>query len=357
MVARSDRRVPHTVIHVLGSAAVGGTAQARIVASLARSLDPNRYRLQAWFLDEPGPLVDFLARAGVPARTVLFRGRVDFLGVVRVARALRQNRPEIVHLHVGGRSRLRALQVLSSAKRVAHLHGDYTEAGAPLALDRFVRSAHAAIATSRAVAASAADQATVIYPGVEATPARPPAGGRAPTIGAAGRLEPIKALDVLLEAAALLRGRYRDLRVELAGSGACEARLRALAAQLGIADAVAFLGWREDMNVLHARWELFAQPSLHEGFGLGALEAMAAGLPVVASATGGLPELIEDGRTGFLVPPGAVEPLADRLGRLLADDTLRARMADLARQRVRQSFSVDEMAAQTAKLYDELLLI
>jgi glycosyltransferase involved in cell wall biosynthesis len=354
-VLSADTRRPRTVVHVLGTAHARGTAQARIVAALTRALDPERYRLRAWFLDEPGPLIGMFEAAGVPPHMVTFRGPTDPVGVFRVAQALRRDRPKIVHLHVGGRSRLWLLQVLSSAKRVAHLHGDHTEAGAPLALASFVRGADAAIATSRAVAAVAPGGATVIYPGVEIPDSEASVQGRRPMIGAVGRLEPVKGLTILLEAAASLRNRYPDLRVELAGSGTCEPRLRSLAAQLGLDAMVRFLGWRADVDALHRRWQAFAQPSVHEGFGLAALEAMAAGLPVVASAAGGLPELVEDGRTGFLVPVDSVEALADRLGRLLEDERLRARMGGAARRRVHECFSVDEMAARTAKVYDELL--
>ena len=126
--------------------------------------------------------------------------------------------------------------------------------------------------------------------------------------------------------------RLPELQIELAGSGTCEPRLRSLAAQLGIADSVNFLGWREDVDALHRRWQVFVQPSIHEGSGSSALEAMASGLPVVASAAGGLPEVVEDGRTGFLVPVGAVDALVDRLGRLLEDEELRAEMGDAGRE-------------------------
>jgi glycosyltransferase involved in cell wall biosynthesis len=340
---------------VLGRASVGGTAHVRIVAALARSLDSRRYHLQAWFVDESGPLVDTLTAAGVPARAVIFRGRRDPVGALRAAQALRRSRPEIVHLHVGGRSRVWLLQALSSAKRVAHLHGDHTDGGAPLSLEPFVRGSDAAIATSKAVAA-AAGAATVIYPGVDVPPSKAPLRDRPPIFGAVGRLEPTKGLDALLEAAAILRRGHPELRVELAGTGSCESRLRSLAERLGLADVVDFLGWREDVDALHRRWQVLVQPSLHEGFGIAALEAMASGLPVVASATGGLPELVEDERTGFLVPVGDVEALAGRLGRLLGDDALRARLGDAARQRALRSFSVEEMAARTATVYDRLLV-
>src|SRR5512133_4194972 len=166
MVTRAHRRAPHPVLHVLGSASISGTAHVRVVAALARSLDPDRYAVRAWFVDKAGPLVDVLGRSGVPARAVIFRGGRDPLGALRIAQALRRDRPEIVHLHVGGRSRMWLLRAMSPAKRVAHLHGTSRDDGTPLALEQFVRSSDAAIATSQAVA-NAAGAATVIYPGIE----------------------------------------------------------------------------------------------------------------------------------------------------------------------------------------------
>jgi glycosyltransferase involved in cell wall biosynthesis len=343
------------VVHLLGSASVRGTAQARIVAALARSLDPDSYRLSAWFLDDAGPLVQTLVAAGVPARPVIFRGRSDFTGAVRFARAIRGERPRLVHLHVGGRSRLWLLRGLCSAKRVAHVHGERAEDGTPLPLKTFARSVHAVIATSEAAAAAVPGSATVVYPGVDVVDKVAPPSLGPPTIGSIGRLEPTKGTAVLLKAAAVLRRRLPGLRIELAGSGSCEPQLRSLAAELGIADSVHFLGWRDDIDSLHRRWQVFAQPSIHEGLGLSVLEAMAAGRPVVASATGGLSELVEDGRTGFLVPAGQVGALVDRLGRLLADGELRAHMGNAGWERVRDAFSVAAMAAKTARIYDRLL--
>jgi glycosyltransferase involved in cell wall biosynthesis len=354
MIHPSDRRPPHTVLHVLGRASVWGTAHVRLVAGLVRLLDSDRYRLRAWFVDEPGPLVDLLAAHRVPAHAVLFRGRSDPMGVARVAQALRRDRPGIVHFHVGGRSRTWLLRILSPAKRVAHLHGAHGDDGEPISLEPFVRSCHAVVATSRAVAA-AAGCGTVVYPGAEVPGSKASLRERPPTIGAVGRLEPVKGLGFLLEAAALLRPRFPDLRVELAGSGSDESRLRSLAERLGLAGSVGFLGWQNDVNALHRRWQVLVQPSLHEAFGLAALEAMASGVPVVASATGGLPELVEDEQSGFLVSVGDVEALASRLGRLLEDEALRLRMGEAARRRAESSFSVAEMAARTAAVYDRLI--
>jgi glycosyltransferase involved in cell wall biosynthesis len=355
MLIQSDRRRPHTVVHLLGTAAEPGMAHARMVVVLARAVDPARYRLRAWFLDGPGPLVEVLTTAGVPARTVIFRGGRDVGGALRFAGALKADRPALVHLHVGGRSRLWLLRAVTSARRVAHVHSDRADDGARLPLELLTRSTHAAIATSRAVARAVPGPATVVYPGTEVPDRVAPLLANPPTIGTAARLEFVKGLPFLFQAAGALQGRHPDLRIEVAGSGSCEPRLRLLASRLGLAESISFLGWRQDVDALHRRWQVFAQPSIHEGFGLAALEAMASGLPVVASATGGLPELVEDGVTGFVVPVGDVDALADRLGRLLEDEELRVRMGQAARDRVREHFSGGAMGAKIAQVYDRLL--
>lgn len=356
MLIRCDGRLPHTVVHVLATASVRGIAQARMVVALARTVDPARYRLRAWFLDGPGPLVGVLTAAGVPARTVTFRGGRDIGGALRFAGALRADRPALVHLHVGGRSRLWLLRALTSAKRVAHVHGDRAEDGAPLPLESLTRSAHAVIATSMAVARAVPGPAAVVYPGTDVPDRVAPLLASPPTIGTVARLEPIKGLPFLLQAAGALERRHPDLRIEVAGSGSCDPRLRLLASRLGLARSISFLGWRQDVEALHRRWQVFVQPSIYEGFGLAALEAMASGLPVAASATGGLPELVEDGITGFLVPVGDVDALADRLGQLLEDEELRVRAGQAARERVREHFSGAAMGAKIAQLYDGLLV-
>jgi glycosyltransferase involved in cell wall biosynthesis len=356
MLIRSDGRLPHTVVHVLATASVRGIAQARMVVALARAVDPARYRLRAWFLDGPGPLVEVLTAAGVPARTVTFRGGRDVGGALRFAGALRADRPALVHLHLGGRSRLWLLRALTSAKRVAHVHGDRAEDGAPLPLESLTRSAHAVIATSMAVARAVPGPAAVVYPGTDAPDRVAPLLASPPTIGTVARLEPIKGLPFLFQAAGTLERRHPDLRIEVAGTGSCDPLLRLLASRLGLARSISFLGWRQDVEALHRRWQVFVQPSIYEGFGLAALEAMASGLPVVASATGGLPELVEDGITGFLVPVGDVDALADRLGQLLGDEKLRVRVGQAARERVREHFSGAAMGAKIAQLYDGLLV-
>jgi glycosyltransferase involved in cell wall biosynthesis len=128
-----------------------------------------------------------------------------------------------------------------------------------------------------------------------------------------------------------------------------------MAATLGVAGRIEFLGWVDDLSSVLSRWDVFVLPSLEEGFPLAALEAMATGLPVVASSVGGVPELVVDGKTGWLVPPGDVEALAARLHLLLSNPEQRLSMGAAAAVRVRDHFSLAQMTENFSRLYDELL--
>jgi glycosyltransferase involved in cell wall biosynthesis len=347
--------VARRVLHVLGDAGQRGAAQRTIVAALASTLDAERYELCAWYLN--GESADLTPIAGVRSDVVAFGGGGDVVGALRFAGRVAVLRPQIVHLHVGGRSRTRLLRALTSARLVAHLHAAAGDDGRPLRLERFARSADAVLATSHAVADLAGVPATVVHPGVRIPEPPPPrrASGDTPTIGVVARLEPVKGIDTLLHAAAALRARRPGFRLQIAGSGSAQAQLVALRDRLRLENVVEFLGWRDDLARLHAGWDVFALPSRHEGFGLAALEAMAAGLPVVASRTGGVPELVVDGETGVLVEPADVAGLAAGLERLIADPTLRAGMGAAARNRAEEHFGAARMGDAVASVYDALL--
>jgi len=166
-----------------------------------------------------------------------------------------------------------------------------------------------------------------------------------------GNLYPVK------DHATLVRGLPRlpaDARVAIAGRGEEEARLRALATELGVADRLHLLGLRDDVDRLLTAADVFVQPSRHEGLPLAVLEAMGHGLPVVASRVGGLPEAVEDGVSGLLVPPGDPEALARALAGLLAAPERVDALADAARTRAEAEFSVAAMTDRYRALYHGL---
>jgi glycosyltransferase involved in cell wall biosynthesis len=166
--------------------------------------------------------------------------------------------------------------------------------------------------------------------------AAPPRRDTAPTVLAVARMYPRKRLDDLLRAARVLRARIPDLRVRIVGAGPESGPLHRLAQDLGLACTVTFLGEipRQALAVEYVGADCFCLPTVQEGFGIVFTEAMAAGLPVVACRAAAVPEVVEDGRTGFLVRPRSPEELAMAMEKVLTSVALRRELGDNGRRRV-----------------------
>jgi glycosyltransferase involved in cell wall biosynthesis len=342
------------ILHVLASGHPSNTGMARIVIALAAQLPKDRFRLHAWFLSEDGPLENDLRAAGVLTRVVRWRGgKRDPLGALRFCRNLRRQRFAIVHQHVGGKSVRWAVRGASDARTVVHVHGRVNELGnsAPELME--IHGADARIAVSEAVARYVrGGRVDVVYPGTVAGESTPVPRGSEFVIGSACRLESIKGIAYLLEAFASLRGNYR---LEIAGSGSQQEELMQLARRLGVEHKVRFLGWQSDLCKLMARWHVYVQPSLDEGFGLAALEAMAAGLTVIATQAGGLAELVRNGETGILVPPQQSRALAEAIAVVERDEELRLRLGRAAHRRALTHFNTHAMSEQIGAIYSRVL--
>jgi glycosyltransferase involved in cell wall biosynthesis len=165
----------------------------------------------------------------------------------------------------------------------------------------------------------------------------------------------LKGIEYLLCAVAALLSAFPSVRVEIAGSGPYREKLENAVAMAGLGQHVKFLGWIDELSTILPRWDIFGMPSLEEGFPIAALDAMAAGLPIVATSVGGVPELIENGTTGWLVPPRDVESLASKLRLLIDDRELRLSMGAAGFRHVRDHFSNEQTVASFAQLYEELL--
>jgi glycosyltransferase involved in cell wall biosynthesis len=166
-----------------------------------------------------------------------------------------------------------------------------------------------------------------------------------------------KAIDVLLRAFARLRRTDDRLRLQLVGDGPLRADLGRLSVELSVADQVDFLGWRtraETVDLLKQA-EVLVVPSRAEPFGIVVLEGMVTGKPVVASAVGGIPEIVEDGRNGLLVPPDDPPALAGALHRVLTDPALAAALGAAGRQTVMTRFTRDRMGEDYERLFSDLL--
>ena len=174
-------------------------------------------------------------------------------------------------------------------------------------------------------------------------------------VGLVGRLAPEKGIADFLGAVSLLRDRFPRARFSVAGEGPDRRALEALRGELGLQDAVSFVGRQANMASFYASLDLLVSSSVQEGLPIALLEGMASGLPVVATRVGAVPELVVDGATGTLVPSRAPERLAAAIEHLLKSPTLRHSFGEAGRRRVFEEFSAAHMARDYAAVYQQAL--
>jgi glycosyltransferase involved in cell wall biosynthesis len=336
-----------------------------------------------WLSTAPG--VDEFAAAlggcGIPVdRLPEVDSRWDWKGMWSTWRRLRRLRPDLLHLHHVWPASDRYLETLADAAGVPHLVVTEHIVGAPHSAPqralkrRELARADAVTAVCQAVAASlvrdyAVDRGRVrVVPNGTALPdeseewpaarqirARFGATLRRPLWVCPARLEPQKGQDVLLAALAALRQRDLEFTLALAGEGAERAALEARAAALGVAERVSFLGRVDRIGPLLAAADVVVLPSRWEGLPLALLEALARARPVVASAVGGIPEVIEHGVSGVLVPPGDAAALADALERVHRQSDAALRLGEEGARRVRESYTWEHVVQRFEAVYDEVL--
>jgi glycosyltransferase involved in cell wall biosynthesis len=226
---------------------------------------------------------------------------------------------------------------------------------------RVLNASHRVIAVSQSVATHISPlmkdpaRLRVIPNGVDLerfTPNREPNNQGAATVVFVGRLIFNKGPQALLDAVPQVLSRFPQTRFQFVGDGPMRADLERKAAQRKLADQVEFMGQREDVAGLLGKASVFCRPSLSEGLPLTALEAMACGLPVVATRAGGTAEVVEDGITGYIVAPNHPAEVADRLCRLLTDDSLRAEMGRRGRKAAEQ-YDWTSVTERTLDVYRE----
>jgi glycosyltransferase involved in cell wall biosynthesis len=301
---------------------------------------------------------DRLRASGVP--TEAQRMRLDIAPSVPL-RLLRGPRPTIVHTHLV-HADLLALPAAAARRvpvRISTKHGfnEFRANRIVAAADRAAaRFAHRQIAISRGLATYlsdtqgyAADTFTVVHYGIDpgSEPPPPPASTR---LVAVGRLIPIKGFDLLLRAFAIARRELPELSLELAGAGPREQELRTAAP-----DGVTFLGRVAPIEPCYERNAIVVVPSRGEGFGLVALEAAARARPAIVADVGGLPEIVEHGRTGVVVPPEDVDALAAAIVQLARDPARVAELGGAARRRAVAQFSEEAVAEGVAAVYRQEL--
>lgn len=369
---------PIRVMHVLPWVTAGGVERRRM--QLAQRLSSERFEQRVVCLHSKYDFVHEIEDAGV--EVVSFqegKGSVfDLRSLLRVVREIRRFRPDIIHGAVFEGVTLAALA--GTFARVPHIVVE--ETGDPSVrswrgdalMGVLSRLADRTVGVSPAITDYLVDRlrldsrhVVLVMNGVDA-PREPTveelSAARAEfglseddfIIGSAGRIDnDHKRYTDLMEAVAELSSEADEVRLVIVGSGADRALLERTADELEIADRVVFTGYRQDMGLMYHLMDVFALASRQESFGLVLAEAMFCGVPVVATSVGGIPYIVEDGATGFLVEPFRPDELARSLDRLYRDPSLRRRLGEASRARAETHFSSSRYVDDVASLYLELM--
>lgn len=364
--------VPKLIAHVIYRLDIGGLENGLV--NLINHIPDDRYRHA--IICQRGYSADFRSRIKKPVE-IFDIGKKDGHDIgmhVRLWRIFKRLRPDIVHT--------RNLATLEAAVPAAasgigiRIHGEHGRDIGDLdgsnRKNRIIRRIYSPFVT-RYIALSkdlesylgekvgiSERKITQIYNGVDTLrfhPSKNKTPGKPVVIGTVGRMQPVKdqltlvkAFIRLHELAPKFRG---SLRLLIVGDGPLKNEAEALLQASGLADQASFPGARQDVPDLMREMDLFVLPSLAEGISNTILEAMATGLPVVATDVGGNPELVEDGITGFLVPRSDPEKMARSMLTYLADPDLLSRHSAAARLNAESRFSMDAMVNAYMRVYDD----
>jgi glycosyltransferase involved in cell wall biosynthesis len=349
------------------------------VLELCAQLPRNRYRVEVCFL-QTGPLLPLAESMGLHTAVAGWVNANDIRAAVRFAGYLRLGEFDILHAHHTWR-RLRFVASRAGVPHVVHHHHNVLS---PVELPKHWRNLDtwlrgAAENCDRCIADSVfvrdqlaakngngAKKITVITPGLDcaAWGSHPPAEeARAefkipadrPVIGVVGRLGPVRRLDLLLDAAALVCAQRPQAMFVICGEGPLRAELEAKAADLGIAKSVKFLGWRRDLTEVMSAFDICPLTTVTDVFGRYVQMPMAMGKAVVGFDVGSMAEWIRNGESGWLVPTGNVKAMSEALVALI-DQPKRCRaLGEAAQQRCRENFQIRASACKLETLYESLM--
>jgi glycosyltransferase involved in cell wall biosynthesis len=355
---------------LLTSFDAGGTE--RQMTELIRRIDRDAFRLHVACFRKEGPWLSAVEAADVPVEAFPLASLTSLSTLVqarRFARWCRRNRLQILQTCdiYGNIFGLAAAALARVPVRIGSRRGIVSPTGRQslLTLQRHgYRAAHRVVANSGAAADRLVgegverEKVVVIPNGIDLEPFDVPrTTALGPIVTTVANLRPGKGHDVLLRAAARVLRQRPDVTFQFVGEGSLRSELEREAEDLAISAAVRFLGHRTNVPAILRGSTAFAFPSFMEAFPNGVMEAMAAEIPVVASAVGGIPELVEHGRNGLLVPPGDEVALADALMSVLGDRSRADALAAAGRRTIEQRYSFDRMVGDFETLYRETLAL
>lgn len=370
-----DNRI--TVLYIFAALPIGGAEQ--VLVTEVAGLDKSRYRPIVSVLSEKGPIGELIEKMGIPVFPLgrMKRNQFDY-GIIRdLKEIMRREKVHLVHTHLydGGKYGRLAARLAGVPAIVHTVHNIYVKRrtkhhwinrGLSRFTDRFIAVSGAVKESMVQYDHISPEKIQVLYNGIDLTQMdvsedrkeiRKALGIKPDevVVGVIARLEEQKGHKVLLEALSLIPQLPDTLKVLLVGDGKLRLFLEEETRKRGLSTCVLFLGTRKPVFPILSALDLFLLPSLWEGFSVALLEAMAMGLPVIATRVGGAEEVITSGQEGLLIPPGNPQNLAEAIQEALAHLERFQQMAGRGRERVRQNFSEERHLTLLQELYQEVL--
>lgn len=362
-----------TIAQLVENFNIGGLE--RMVLSLSKRLNAGRFRTVIFCLGDGGPLVEEARACGIDVTAFHKKRGLDYKLSFELAKTLRGEQVDILQCHNYG-----PLVYGSLARRLSGIRGAvYTSHGMKTSREKYQRLLFRLGGIKRVVTVSenarrllvrasgvSPRRVTTIPNGIDGEAyakdidrgikkADIGIGGSVRLMGIVARLSAEKDHETLLEAFSIFRREFSDVDLVVVGGGELLDQLKSSASRLHIESRVHFLGYRSDVPELLAIFDCFVLSSRSEGLSMTLLEAMAAGLPVVATSVGGNQEVVRHEETGLLVPAAEPQRLADALKRIFSNEESARQMGESGLRRVHEHFSLDKMVESYEQIYDELL--
>ena len=363
-------------LHIVEDLKIGGAE--RVIADIAAGLDKKNFEVSVLCVTRGGEIADELIEQGIEVKILGIFSYHNPLNILKLARLLRKERPDIVHTHgyfgsVIGRIAAKLAGVLIF---INHVHSTYWEyRKSHILMEKFLSLfTHKIICCSKAVEDFVRDQerikpakTLVIYNGVDedrfSAPKDPSSlktqlgiDSGDSVVGTVSSLTPHKGHEHLFQAAPMILEACAPVKFLIVGEGILREKLEKLTKNLNLFSKVIFAGTRKNIPDLLSAMDIFVLPSSsREGLGISIIEAMATEKPVVATDIGGIPEVIKNGETGYLVPPRNPEALAQAIIKLLQNPAKAKAMGKQGRIRFKEKFTKKRMLSGVENLYEALI--
>lgn len=357
------------VLEVIDSLGSGG-AESLLKNFALEAKKNNLFNIEIATLFSNAIFKEEIKNAGIPVCELGLTFKYNLIGIIKLIKLIKKRKYNIIHVHLFPADIFAALASLFLPKDIVWIFSEHSVYNRRRTfkifkiLDNFTYSRYSKIiCVSKQVEfaliswmPSVKGKTNILPNAIPIPKFLNPCPVKTYDILFVGRLIHAKGVDILLKAIKILKNKYsRNLKIAIVGEGSLKENLNNLAVEFGVNGEVEFLGVRKDIEELMVSSKIFVLPSRWEGFGIVIIEAMSNMLPVIATNVGGIPELIENGKEGILVPPENSKALARTINSLLENEELREKLSQAAYKKVREKYSIDVYSIHMLDFYKSLV--